>query len=91
VYAISRVGITGTQQQVAGDASELVRRLRRFTAPLGIPVAVGFGISNAEHVRAVGEFADAAIIGSALVALIEKSAPGAAPAAVGKFVAGLRA
>ena len=54
VYAISRVGITGTQQKVAGDASELVARLRRFTA---LPIAVGFGISNAEHVKAVGEFA----------------------------------
>jgi len=91
VYAISRVGITGTQQQVAGDASELVRRLRVFTEPLGIPIAVGFGISNAEHVAAVGQFADAAIIGSALVALIEKTAPADAPAAVGKFIAGLRA
>jgi tryptophan synthase alpha chain len=90
VYAISRVGITGTQQKVAGDASELVRRLRVFTERLGIPIAVGFGISNADHVRAVGEFADAAVIGSALVALIEKSVPGTAPAAVGKFIAGLR-
>ncbi|MEO6815067.1 MAG: tryptophan synthase subunit alpha [Edaphobacter sp.] len=87
VYAISRVGITGTQQQVAGDASELVARLRHFTK---LPIAVGFGISNAEHVKAVGEFADAAIIGSALVALIEKSTPAEAPAAVGQFIAGLR-
>jgi tryptophan synthase alpha chain len=91
VYAISRVGITGTQQKVAGDASELVTRLRKFTEPLGIPIAVGFGISNAEHVRAVGEFADAAVIGSALVALIEKTAPAEAPATVGRFIAGLRA
>jgi tryptophan synthase alpha chain len=91
VYAISRVGITGTQQTIAGDASELVRRLRVFTGPLGIPVAVGFGISNAEHVQAVSEFADAAVIGSALVALIEKTASVDAPAAVGKFIAGLRA
>jgi tryptophan synthase alpha chain len=90
VYAISRVGITGTQQKVAGDASELVRRLRVFTGPLGIPIAVGFGISNAEHVRAVGEFADAAVIGSALVALIEKTLASDAPAAVGRFIAGLR-
>jgi tryptophan synthase alpha chain len=89
VYAISRVGITGTQQKVAGDASELVSRLRAFTEPLGIPIAVGFGISNAEHVRAVGEFADAAVIGSALVALIEKTAPAEAPAAVGRFIAEL--
>jgi tryptophan synthase alpha chain len=87
VYAISRVGITGTQQQVAGDASELVARLRQFTK---LPIAVGFGISNAEHVKAVGEFADAAIIGSALVALIEKTPADEAAAAVGKFIAGLR-
>jgi tryptophan synthase alpha chain len=86
VYAISRVGITGTQQKVAGDATELVGRLRKFTK---LPIAVGFGISNAEHVKAVGEFADAAIIGSALVALIEKSDPGDAPAAIGRFIAGL--
>jgi tryptophan synthase alpha chain len=87
VYAISRVGITGTQQKVAGDASELVARLRRFTT---LPIAVGFGISNAEHVKAVGEFADAAIIGSALVALIEKTPAPDAAAAIGRFIAELR-
>jgi tryptophan synthase alpha chain len=91
VYAISRVGITGTQQKVAGDAAELVTRLRTFTEPLRIPIAVGFGISNAEHVAAVGQFADAAVIGSALVALIEKTPPAEAPAAVGRFIAELRA
>jgi tryptophan synthase alpha chain len=90
VYAISRVGITGTQQTIASDAPELVQRLRRFTEPLGIPIAVGFGISNAAHVRSVGDFADAAVIGSALVALIEKSAPEDAAAAVGKFIAELK-
>jgi tryptophan synthase alpha chain len=88
VYAISRVGITGTQKNVAGDAAELVGRLREFTS---LPVAVGFGISNAEHVKAVGQFADAAVIGSALVALIEKTPPAEAATAVGRFIAGLRA
>ena len=88
VYAISRVGITGTQQKVAGDAAELVGRLRQFTS---LPIAVGFGISNADHVKAVGEFADAAVIGSALVALIEKTPPTEAASAVGRFIAGLRA
>ena len=88
VYAISRVGITGTQDTIAGDAKELVARLRTVT---DLPVAVGFGISNAAHVRAVGEFADAAIVGSALVALIEKTAPADAPKAVGAFIQGLRA
>ena len=88
VYAISRVGITGTQDQVAGDASQLVTRLREHTK---LPIAVGFGISNAQHVQSVGQFADAAIIGSAIVALIEKTPPEQAAAAVGTFIAGLRA
>ena len=88
VYAISRVGITGTQDAVNSDAPALVARLRQFTQ---LPIAVGFGISNAAHVKAVGEFADAAIIGSALVALIEKTGPEQAEKEVGKFIAGLRA
>lgn len=88
VYAISRVGITGTRETVASDAEELVGRLRGFTS---LPIAVGFGISNAEHVKAVGKFADAAIIGSALVALIEQTGPAGAAKAVGEFIQGLHA
>jgi len=87
VYAISRVGITGKQQNMTGDAAALVARIRRWTQ---LPVAVGFGISNAEHVAQVGEFADAAVIGSAIVELIERSTPGAAPEAVARFIKGLR-
>jgi tryptophan synthase alpha chain len=87
VYAISRVGITGAQQNLASDARRLVERLRRFTR---LPIAVGFGISTPEHVAAVGEFADAAVIGTAIVALIEKSEPGKAPAAIANFLHGLR-
>ena len=86
VYAISRVGITGTRDTVASDAPELVARLRKFTK---LPVAVGFGISNATHVKAVGEFADAAIVGSALVALIERTEPAYAAKAAGEFIKGL--
>ena len=88
VYAISRTGITGTQTSLTSDAAQVVSRLKQFTK---LPVALGFGISNAEHVKAVGEFADAAVIGSAIVHLIEKTAPEQAAEAVGKFVAGLRA
>ncbi len=87
VYAISRVGITGAQQDLASDAQSLVQRLRGFTS---LPIAVGFGISTAEHVAAVGEFADAAVIGSAIVSLIEKAAPGSAPATISSFLKGLR-
>jgi tryptophan synthase alpha chain len=87
VYAISRVGITGKQQSMTGDAAALVARIRRWT---GLPVAVGFGISNAEHVAQVAEFADAAVIGSTIVELIERSTPEAAPGAVARFIKGLR-
>jgi tryptophan synthase alpha chain len=87
VYAISRVGITGTQTELAADAKGLVERLRRFTT---LPIALGFGVSTPEHVRAVGEFADAAVVGSAIVGLIEKTPAAEAPRAVGEFVAGLR-
>jgi len=53
-------------------------------------VAVGFGISNAEHVAQVAEFADAAVIGSAIVALIEGSTAETAPGSVSRFIKGLR-
>jgi tryptophan synthase alpha chain len=86
VYAISRVGITGTQQSLTSDAAALVARIRRWTR---LPVAVGFGISNSEHVAQVGRFADAAVIGSAIVELIERSTPEAAPGAVARFIKGL--
>jgi tryptophan synthase alpha chain len=87
IYAISRVGITGTQQSVAADAAALVARIRRWST---LPVAVGFGISNAEHFAQVAEFADAAVIGSAIVELIERSTPETAPVAVARFIKGLR-
>ncbi len=96
VYAISRVGVTGTQQSVAVDAAALVARIRRFSDSGGrsLPVAVGFGISNAEHVAKVAEFADAAVIGSAVVELIERisatTGPEGAPHAVARFIKGLR-
>ena len=86
VYAISRVGVTGKQQSMTADASALVARIRRWTR---LPVAVGFGISNAEHVAQVAQFADAAVIGSAIVELIERSTPETAPGAVARFIKGL--
>jgi tryptophan synthase alpha chain len=87
VYAISRVGITGTQTSLAADAAELVARLRKFTS---LPVALGFGVSTPEHVRTVSEFADAAVVGSAIVGLVERTPASEAAAAVGAFVRALK-
>src|SRR5216683_291439 len=82
VYAVSRTGVTGARQQMPEDASGLVERLRRFTK---LPVAVGFGISTPEQFASVGKFADAAVVGSAIVQTIERN-PGREPAAVAEFV-----
>jgi tryptophan synthase alpha chain len=85
VYAVSRTGVTGTRQELANDAQKLVRRLRRVTK---LPVAVGFGISNVEQFAEVGEFADAVVVGSAIVQTIEHNR-GREAVAVGQFVGGL--
>jgi tryptophan synthase alpha chain len=82
VYAVSRTGVTGAHKQMSEDARELVRRLRKHTK---LPIAVGFGISTAEQLAAVGEFADAAVIGSAIVETIERS-PGKEAESVAQFV-----
>jgi tryptophan synthase alpha chain len=85
VYAVSRTGVTGARQQMPEDANGLVKRLRRFTK---LPVAVGFGISTAEQFASVGKFAEAAVVGSAIVQMIERN-PGREPAAVAEFVRSL--
>jgi tryptophan synthase alpha chain len=82
VYAVSRTGVTGARQEMAQDAQKLVRRLRKYTK---MPVAVGFGISTAAQFAAVGEFADAAVVGSAIVQTVESN-PGREAESVGEFV-----
>jgi len=77
--------VTGTRQELANDAQKLVRRLRRVTK---LPIAVGFGISNAEQFAEVGQFADAVVVGSAIVQTIERNR-GRESVAVAEFVAGL--
>jgi len=87
VYAVSRTGVTGVRKQLPKDARDLVRRIRSHTK---LPVAVGFGISTPEQFAAVGEFADAAVMGSAIVETIERN-PGKEPEAVAEFIRQLTA
>ncbi|HEY1679951.1 MAG TPA: tryptophan synthase subunit alpha [Candidatus Sulfotelmatobacter sp.] len=82
VYAVSRTGVTGQRQKLADDARKLVKRLRRVTK---LPIALGFGISNAAQFMEVAEFADAVVVGSAIVETIERNR-GREAAAVGEFV-----
>jgi tryptophan synthase alpha chain len=69
IYAVSRAGVTGERDEMTRDAEGLVKRVRSVS---DLPVAVGFGISTAEQVRQVWHFADAAVVGSAIISEIER-------------------
>jgi tryptophan synthase alpha chain len=69
IYAVSRAGVTGARDEMTRDAETLVKRVRSAT---DLPVAVGFGVSTAAQVREVWRFADAAVVGSAIVREIER-------------------
>ena len=69
VYAVSRAGVTGTRENLSHEAESLVARVRRLS---GLPVAVGFGISSAAQVEETCRYADAAVVGSAIVAKVEE-------------------
>ncbi len=88
IYAVSRAGVTGTRSSVSAEAEKLVTRMRRFST---LPIAVGFGISNAEQVADVHRYADAVVVGSAIVAEMERlsDAPDLAEK-IGAFMTGLK-
>jgi tryptophan synthase alpha chain len=87
IYAVSRAGVTGERDKMSAEAEKLVRRVRKVSE---LPVAVGFGISSPEHVADVWRYADAAVVGSAIVAEIEKlEGDRDAAAKVGCFAIGL--
>lgn len=71
IYAVSRTGVTGARDELTNESAALVQRLRAFT---NLPVAVGFGISTADQIAQVWQYADAAVVGSAIVKKIEENA-----------------
>jgi len=88
LYLISRTGVTGAKDSLPDDLPALLRRAHQFT---DLPIAVGFGISLPDHVSVLGGLADAAVVGSALVAEIEKAAtPDAAASALRERVQKLK-
>jgi len=70
IYAVSRAGVTGARDEMSAEAEKLVQRVRQFS---DLPVAVGFGISKREHLLDVWRYADAAVVGSAIVSEIENA------------------
>jgi tryptophan synthase alpha chain len=88
LYAISRLGVTGARDAIAEGAEGMVRRIRTCSS---LPIALGFGISKPEHVQEVGRWADAAVVGSALVSVIaETGASGDLDARVEEYVRWLK-
>jgi tryptophan synthase alpha chain len=71
LYLVSRTGVTGTREVLPEGLPALARRVRKFTR---LPIAVGFGISAPAHVSVLGGIADAAVVGSALMAEVERAA-----------------
>jgi tryptophan synthase alpha chain len=69
IYAVSRAGVTGAREKVSEEAEKLVNRMRQFSS---LPIAVGFGISSAAQVADVSRYADAVVVGSAIVAEMER-------------------
>jgi tryptophan synthase alpha chain len=87
IYCVSLNGVTGVRSDLPAGLPNFLERVRRHT---DIPLAVGFGVSTGEHVRLVGKNADAAIIGSALIQMMEQAEPDQCVERVREFVAGLR-
>jgi tryptophan synthase alpha chain len=88
VYHVSLKGVTGAGHFDIAAVAAMIPRIR---AHVKLPIGVGFGIRDAATARAVAEVADAVVIGSALVQLLEGTTPDEAPAAAGRFIAGVRA
>jgi len=87
LYLISRTGVTGERKEIAGNTRPLIQRARKFTR---LPLAVGFGLSSPEQIRAVEELADAAVVGSAVVRTIEERFSVEGAAAIESYVRWLK-
>ena len=87
VYCVSLTGVTGAREEQAPGISTFIQRVRKHT---DLPLAIGFGISQKHHVEALAPWAQAAVVGSALIEVVENTPDGQREAAVKDFVAGLK-
>ena len=87
IYYVSLKGVTGS---AAIDLDEVARRIPAIREKVGLPVGVGFGIRDAATAARIAAVADAVVIGSRIIEIIEQSSPGEAPARVSEFLRGVR-
>ncbi|MBI4337820.1 MAG: tryptophan synthase subunit alpha [Chloroflexi bacterium] len=87
IYCVSLTGVTGARDQMAPGVAKLVSTVRKYTA---LPVAVGFGISRRQHVEAIAPYADAAVVGSALIQVLEQAPKDERSTRAAAFLLGLK-
>jgi tryptophan synthase alpha chain len=87
IYCVSTTGVTGVRNDVPDALPNLITRIRAHTS---LPIAVGFGISQRRHVKSLAQWADAAVVGSALIEIINQASKDHRPYAVQEFIRELR-
>ncbi len=88
IYCVSLAGVTGARREVSAELAPFLARVRGHTA---LPLAVGFGLSRPEHVAAVAQVADGAVVGSAIIDLVDSLPPAERAGGLRRFAASLRA
>ena len=86
LYIVSSLGVTGTRSEIETDLGEMVKLVRENA---NIPCAIGFGISTPEQAKQMADIADGAIVGSAIVKLLEKHGKDA-PRYIGEYVKSMK-
>lgn len=90
IYCISLSGVTGSRNELPPHLHSFIQRVRRFTSDKKIPLAVGFGLSKPEHITAVTTLVEGAVVGSALVNLIDRNKENGQVEAVRTYIQSLR-
>ena len=86
IYVVSSLGVTGMRSEIKTDLASIVKVIRENT---DTPCAIGFGISTPEQAKKMADISDGAIVGSAIIKLIEKHGKNA-PAYVGEYVRSMK-
>lgn len=90
IYCVSLSGVTGERAQLPPHLRDFIQRVYGYTKEHNLPLAVGFGLSTPAHIAEVSSYADGAVVGSALVRLIEENPPEKQVEAVKTYIASLR-
>jgi tryptophan synthase alpha chain len=90
IYCVSLSGVTGSRQSLPPHLRSFIARVRNYTTPKHLPIAVGFGLSTPAHIAEVTSYADGAAVGSALINLIDRHEEGEQAQAVEQYIRSLR-